>query len=190
MNKMMYLLMFAAGVATGVAATWQYFKTKYEQIADEEIDSVKSVFARLEENARIEREESIETNNRNYHNEETKLELKQRVEQLNYAGYYDKTEEVKPVEGKRPYVIEPGEFDENGYETSTLFYYADGQLVDDDDRLVEDIDGTVGYEALDHFGEFEDDSVFVRNDELEMDYEILLDHRKFSDVLLKKKPQG
>lgn len=46
------------------------------------------------------------------------------------------------------------------------------------DRCLTDI----GDDALGHFGEYEDDSVFVRNDEEQTDYEILLDGRNYHDV--------
>ena len=46
---------------------------------------------------------------------------------------------------------------------------------------------SVGKESLTHFGEYEDDSVFVRNDNLKADYEILADKRTYAE-LLKEKP--
>ena len=53
---------------------------------------------------------------------------------------------------------------------------------DENDEEVDDVDEIVGEESLNHFGEYEDDSVFVRNDRLKCDYEILLDQRNYSDV--------
>ena len=47
-------------------------------------------------------------------------------------------------------------------------------LTDTYDNVIEDVEGTVGKKSLKHFGEYEEDSVFVRNDDLETDYEILL----------------
>ena len=59
---------------------------------------------------------------------------------------------------------------------------ADQVLADEDDDPVEDVDNVDGFESLKSFGEFEDDSVFVRNDRLKCDFEILLDQRNYSDV--------
>lgn len=88
----------------------------------------------------------------------------------------------------KPYVISPEEFGEfEDYERISLSYYADQILADEDDEKVEDVDNVVGLESLAHFGEFEDDSVFVRNDRLKCDYEILLDQRTYSDVI-KQRP--
>lgn len=88
----------------------------------------------------------------------------------------------------KPYVISPDEFGEfEDYERISLSYYADQILADEDDEKVEDVDNVVGLESLAHFGEYEDDSVFVRNDRLKCDYEILLDQRTYSDVI-KQRP--
>ena len=52
---------------------------------------------------------------------------------------------------------------------------------------IKDVDSVVGAESLTHFGEYEDDSVFVRNDRLKCDYEILMDTRTYSEIL-KERP--
>jgi len=86
-------------------------------------------------------------------------------------------------------VISPDSFGEmDDYNRISLTYYADGVLADEDDEVVDDVDATVGSDALNHFGEYEDDSVFVRNDSRKCDYEILLDTRNYADVV-KKKPR-
>lgn len=83
----------------------------------------------------------------------------------------------------KPYIISPEEFGESGnYTQISLTYYSDGVLADDEDEIIEDIDDTVGEDFADHFGDYEDDSVFVRNDRLRCDYEILKDNRSYHDV--------
>ena len=75
-------------------------------------------------------------------------------------------------------MISPDEFGEfEDYRTINLSYYADEVLADEDDNIIEDIEGTVGEESLSHFGEYDDDAVHVRNDRIKCDYEILLDER-------------
>lgn len=49
--------------------------------------------------------------------------------------------------------------------------------------MVEDVEDSVGFESLSHFGEYEDDSVYVKNDARKCYYEILLDERNYSDVI-------
>jgi len=168
------VLIFAAGAATGAVASWYLLKTKYEQIAQEEIDSVKEAFAKR---AAIE-----------------KPPLEEYAAKLNECGYNltgetednsEEKEETESMEDDMAYVIsaeEFGEYDE--YESITLSYYADGVLTDEADEIIDDVEDIIGSDALTHFGEDPDDpdSVYVRNDRLKADYEILLDTRNYHDL--------
>ena len=97
--------------------------------------------------------------------------------------------EKKPDDNDYAYIIPPENFGElDDYETSSLTYYSgDDVLADENNEIVQDQDREklIGREALYHFGEYEEDSVFVRNDILGCDFEILLDRGKYSDVLEK-----
>lgn len=208
-NLLINITLFAAGAAIGSAVTWKIVKTKYEQIAQEEIDSVKEVYSRKKTTNDLDgvpEEEPIESIE-----EESKTILKECNDIINNMGYSNAEDEsedeiifhspettqeewpfeaVEPEKGglafmphDKPYVICPDEFDEIGYNVVSLLYFSDKVLTDDMYEEVEDIEGTVGIESLDHFGEWEDDSVFVRNDALKCDYEILLDSRRYQDLL-------
>ena len=48
-TKALYFVAFFVGAAAGVAASFKYAQKKYEQIAQEEIDSVKEAFSRKDE---------------------------------------------------------------------------------------------------------------------------------------------
>lgn len=194
MSKTTNFMLFIFGAAVGSVATWTYAKKKYERIAQEEIDSVKEVFARREKVTvkAVDKEESqveepVDTDCDDY---------KEKIEESGYTTYPGGRSEFTPPDDEdkeyfvQAYVISPDEFGENDdYEKFSLTYYADQVLADDNDDIIEDIEATVSYEALTHFGEYEDDSVFVRNDIRRCDYEILLDHRKYSDVA-KTKPHS
>ena len=91
---------------------------------------------------------------------------------------------VREGDKDEPYVIAPEEFGElDGYGTISLTFYADEILADENDNLVECVDSVVGLDSLTTFGDYEDDSVFVRNDKLRCDYEILRDHRRWEDIV-------
>lgn len=82
-----------------------------------------------------------------------------------------------------PYVIDYDDFDENGYETESLYYYDDGVLINSiTNEIIEDIDGTVGTDSIEQLKGSGEDYIYVRNDELGIDYEILRDRRNFSEV--------
>lgn len=85
---------------------------------------------------------------------------------------------------RTPYVIKPEEFDIGDYEVITLRYYDDDVVtVDNTGRVLteDEIEECVGLDSLTHFGEYEEDSVFVRNDDLRIDYEILRDEDDYYD---------
>lgn len=80
-------------------------------------------------------------------------------------------------------VISPDEFgDTDEYERISLTYYADGILADDRDDPILNAGEIVGFEALDSFDEYEEDTVFVRNDITRCCYEIIRDKRTFGEV--------
>lgn len=123
----------------------------------------------------------VEDNDRETANDEEDICVEDYKSHLKHYRCDEKGDESEVV---KPYIISPEEFGENDdYELICMTYYNDKVLADDDDNVVNDIEDTVGIEALSHFGEYEDDSVFVRNDILRCDYEILLDPREYSDVL-------
>lgn len=174
MNKSVFgFFIFAAGVAAGFFAANKLMKQKYEQLVQDEIDSVKAAFSK----DRPLPEKKPEPT------EKERKEYSQRIVKLGY------TEEKKPAEKQEPYVISPDEFgDREDYDEISLTYYSDGTVTDDDDRPMDedDIEATIGKDSLTHFGEYEDDSVFVRNDLFHAYYEILMDRRTYADVLREK----
>ena len=87
---------------------------------------------------------------------------------------------------ERPYVITEFECI-NGrkmYDKVTLNYYDDGILEDEmSDYLIDDIDGTIGLDSLNRFGEGTEDGdpdvVFVRNEKISTDFTVIRQHRDF-----------
>lgn len=178
-NTLKCVLAFTSGAAVGAVVSWRLLKTKYEQIAQEEIDSVKEMYSTSTEDTDIYEVESVteETN-------EPKEEYEAILESEGYTNYSGaKTEKGGSaiMDTERPYVISPDEYGEfEGYDTETLNYYADGVLTDDQDNIIDDVNGIVGEASLKTFGQYEDDAVHVRNDALKTDYEILADIRTFA----------
>lgn len=178
------VFIFAAGAVIGSVVTWKIIKTKYEQIANEEIESVKERFRNREnaaEDGASDEEENVDNSLKDRDLSSYESIINENAYR-NYSTPKGSENEIKEEESvDRPYVIPPEEYDENDYETESLTYYSDGVLTDMYDNIIEDVEGTVGTDSLTHFGEYEDDSVFVRNDERQIDYEILLDSDKYYD---------
>lgn len=185
-NFVTKVAIFAVGAVIGSAVTWQLTKKKYEQIAQEEIDSVTEVF----EKKLSEKPEKPSLSISAKLDPETAKFLEEKQEHIDKVfdlGYVSESEEKgEPTTMSKPYVISPDEFDEltdAGYDAIYLTYYADEVLADDMDDIVDNVDEVVGYESLKHFGDYGEDCVHVRNDELKADYEITLDTRNYRDLV-------
>lgn len=165
------LAIFVTGIVLGSAITLNYAKTKYAKIADEEIASVKAAF-------------KSEKSNEDSDICEEKNDI-DKMEELAIANKYvthDKVIKKEETDMNEPYVISPDDFDENGYEIVSLTYYADDVLTDEHDNVIRNRDKLIGKGSLTKFGEYEEDSVFVRDDERKIDYEILADTRNYHDL--------
>ena len=189
------LLCFVAGAAIGSVVTWKLIEKKYKDLADEEIESVIETFKNRK--PRITKDEVKETVEKVINKWK---EPKETVEDIVAAEGYsiENEEEIDEddesnytvnvddnIEVVTPYVITPEQFGEyNEYGTKTLTYYADNVLTDEIDNPItsEEMITMIGIDALDHFGEYEDDSVYIRDEMNEMDYEILKSEKKFSEI--------
>lgn len=196
MNKnLTNIIIFAAGAVIGSVVTWKLVKTKYETIADREIESMREYY----------HNKLVEDNNNTKSSidkvEESLKSVKEAAEKasvdyneyMKYASRYTSQQLTKPdsileedeeEEMTRPYIITPEEFADSDYSTETLTYYADGVIEDDYGETwdYDDICEIIGEDFADHFGEYENDSVYVRNEYKEIDYEILRDIRKYSEI--------
>lgn len=190
MSKLSNALIFVSGCAVGVVATYQYFNKKYEENIAEDRESMRQAIANIKSEGLEEAIKAAEA-------AKEKPELSEYTAKLQENGYTNysaissdapEKEEPDKEEIDKPYVISPDDFGEfDYYNQISLTYYADGVLTEGDE-IIEDVDDIVGEESLNHFGEYEDDSVHVRNDRLKCDYEILWDNRNYSDVV-KSKPR-
>lgn len=183
MNKgLIFTCAFSIGAAIGSVVTWKIVKDKYEQIAREEIKEVRAYYSEKSESNDIPEEDNTPDPTASVSPEPVSADI--RMEYSSIASKYSTDEGGdKPMSRREPYVISPAEFGEDdNYETITLIYYNDGVLADHDGNRIEDIESCIGYESLNHFGEYEDDSVYVRNDDTMMDYEVLLDETNYADL--------
>lgn len=173
-NTLSKIIIFTAGAAIGSVVTWKLVKDKYEQIAREEIKSIRDFYFSSENS------EDPEKENDGSDFIEDKKDFDKIVKDAGYLmpqgsetsnKSIDKKEEDDDME---PYVIPPEEFDENDYETVSLYYFEDGTLQNAiTNEVIDDPEELVGSDFMYHFGEYEADSVYIRNDALETDFEIL-----------------
>lgn len=189
------LLCFVAGAAIGSVVTWKLIEKKYKDLADEEIESVIETFKNRK--PRITKDnvkETVEKVINKYKepkeivedivtSERYSIENEEEIDEDDESNYTINVD--NDVEVITPYVITPEQFGEyNEYGTKTLTYYADNVLTDEIDNPIasDEMVIMIGPDALDHFGEYEDDSVYIRDEMNEMDYEILKSEKKFSEI--------
>lgn len=174
-NGLSKVLIFVSGVAIGSVVTWKIVRNKYEQIANEEIESVREYYAQKDKEKNIVDDEVSGDS-------EDPDEYDHKAYENLVNAYTENAEEDVEMDEK-PYVITPEEFDDSDYATESLDYYeGDGVLVDAYGDVVEDVADMVGADFASHFGEYEEDTVYVRNDAREMDYEICRDLGSYSEV--------
>lgn len=185
------ILIFAAGAGIGSFVAWKITKSRYEEIVKEELESIREAYRekRESDNSRIEKLEEVS----NYIKEgfETGLnnpkpdlfEYANILKEEGYSENQDNTDKKADLVLAGPYVIAPEEFDElDDYEAVSLTYYEDGVVAHFDGEIVDNFEELIGDDALESFGEYEEDAVFVRNNQLKTDYEILKDYRRYEDV--------
>lgn len=189
-QKIINVIMFAAGAAIGSLVTWKIVQNRYEQTLQEEIDSFKESYAMCMCRPSTKREEpeiSEDTVDDEDGDEYNRLadEYRTSSRDTDYTDYCKEgggDDEVPYING--PYVIKPEDFADGNFDHDCycITYYADGVLADDWYNEL-DIEETIGEDAIEHFDDHAEDVVHVRNERLKADYEVTRDPRRFSDVI-------
>lgn len=186
-------VIFTSGVAIGVAITMKYMQSKYERIVKEDIESVKEVYSnklkeimKNEDKTEQEVEEEPESESESVVDEvpESKIDYSKILTRNNYTSNPKKNiEEDSPYDG--PYVIAPEHFGEyDDYEQVELTLYADGFVTYSvSGEVIDDVDEVIGLENLDYMGTYDDHAIHIRDDERQIDYEVLQDLTNYKDLV-------
>lgn len=204
------IVIFSIGFVSGILATAQYMKKQNEEIEEEvEIESEKmpggenpennDVIERMEEMTEEFEEYKERIKNKGY-------EVNEKTTVISESGdiMYDSDRPDPPVcrydeEGyemeeytvmaDRPYNIPPEEYEvyceaDGTWNSEEYTYYADGYVTDSQGLPVspEDVIRCIGTEFPNWFGTYEDDQIWIRNDELRMDFSVVRDLDNFVDI--------
>lgn len=180
--KTINVLTFAFGVVVGSCATAavvnQYYKQKLDKTLKQAYDdfySNKPTEESKEDPVPVSESEA-DPIKKSYQNELAKYR---------YSDILKKGGE--PVTAIKPYAISPEEFEEpeekdkGDYDKISLTYYSNGILADEQDDII-DPDESVGRDFSQHFGEYEQDAVYIRNEVTQTDYEVTRDLRTYEEV--------
>ena len=204
------IAIFSIGFISGILATAQYMKKQNKEIKEKvEIESEKmpggenpennDIIERMEEMTEEFEEYEERIKNEGYYvNEKTTV--------ISESGdiMYDSDRPDPPVcrydeEGyemeeytvmaDRPYNIPPEEYEvyceaDGTWNSEEYTYYADGYVTDSQGLPVspEDVIRCIGTEFPNWFGTYEDDQIWIRNDELRMDFSVVRDLDNFVDI--------
>lgn len=188
MLKNVALLLVGAGV--GSVITYKAVKDKYEARIDEEVKSVKDAFADLydqrgdhkSENDEAEEDDELVRKARLAAEARHKKSIKDYSNIIKNNGYSEEKENENIMSDK-PYIIDGDEFGELDYEETSLTFYADGILADDeDDEVIDDVSNIIGDDTLAMFEAEGVDTMYIRNDSRMTDYEVTRDLRTYEEV--------
>lgn len=204
MNK---VLSFILGAAAGSFLTWKLLEEKYKNIVNTELEAMDEYYKGLYVDKAETSTEKVEQPSIKIEEvkEDKNTVTKEITQKKPITYYYDKVKDlgydIKPEDnmiiteeddgsiwvepGKDyidPYVIAPEDFDEiEHYDSKSWTLYSDSVITNDVGEIVDEPEQFIG-DCLTSFGEFEDDSLHVRNENLECDYEIIKISESFKDL--------
>lgn len=203
-NSFKNFTIFAIGAAIGSIVTWKLVKDKYAQISRSEIEEMREYYGarKASEQPKVidpEADKEAEAYRKGLEVGISRAQYYDYTKILEDHGYTSdaKAKENEPrvpvielTDPEGPYVISPEELGDCGYDIVTYTYWADGVLTNELNEPIEDISTVIGNGSLNHFGDYEPDSVHIRDDTLKMDIEILLDLRAYEDMIAPTVPDN
>ena len=185
------ILFFLLGAGVGSTVVYFVVKKHYENLIDEEVESVRQYYKSQEDED--EEETELSENEEKMPRKEPKTEkndenYQELIEKMNYGEFFpkkEKTEEVA-VEADIPtrYVINGDAFaGDNRNEKVSLYYFeGDGVFMNiESDEIVPNGMDLIGEENFERLGEFEEDVLYVRNDVTKTDYEVIQEHYAYAE---------
>lgn len=207
MNKfLIYGVGFIMGAGTGFLVTKKILAAKYAAIAQDEIDDMKEFLIK-----RATRVEDVQLPDLEKTGPETTFRhgpptlvrssiidnpyeaVKKDYNIISDKGTVHQFEVELPVpiivddpdaiDTDKPYIIDDVRYSEecDHFAKIDLFYYLDGVLCESDETFVDDISGTIGDQAFEYL-QHGAKELWVRNELLGADYEILALHQAYEDI--------
>lgn len=106
---------------------------------------------------------------------------------VKYSSYFNtsaESENPSNAGSEHPYLIDYKEFGEfEDYSRISLLYFKDGFVAEEDGSVIDDLFNTLGIEFKTKLETENLDEIYIRNDRLKADYEILRDLRYYEDYI-------
>ena len=160
---------FLAGIVVGYIAAEKYLRPLYDQKTREAVKSVKEAYRPAKQKEPMPDDMfSTEAESKSPETE----------------GVQENIGKEDPIMAhKEPYEISPQEFgSRKGYDSEQMICCADGIIAYRDGEIVEDAESLVGEDIHELIANADGESVFIRNDDEQCDYEIVPDERGYYDI--------
>lgn len=194
--KLSHVIAFIAGAAVGYFAADYLLKDKYEKRFQQEVSSTIKAF-KTNKNEGYKKDDEVALNGEKLKavsDEVVVADIKEYAKNIGKHDYSEVNNDKPSEESKddgidhtKPYIITEEEVDAYmNYSITQWNYYADGVLTDENNEVVEDVSTTIGKEAFEYLKRTSESATYVRNDLLELDYEILKNEMTYAELLEKK----
>lgn len=82
------------------------------------------------------------------------------------------------------YIISPDQFarERFNFDKITLYWWELERILSEEDYDILDVPDLLGHDWERHIGEFEKDVVYIRNENMQADYEVIVQHESFYDM--------
>lgn len=186
MNKAAYIASFVCGTIVGAVVMSIYRDKKNLQKYKEESD-ISETTAEIADEVTISQDEVIDQLNDDICQTsiDKAVEINEIVNDIIHKNGYSVGDHTNDGVDDGPYVIGPADFgDFEDYDAISMTLLSDGILVDDRMITVDDPENSVGTNYKNYFGVYPNDpnTVYIRNDELCCDFEIVKDLRTYEEV--------
>lgn len=201
-----HLIIFITGGAIGAVVTYKIVSQKDYDKKEQEIAEIRSFYnnefkaqiLKLKEAENAKNEAKIDENsekiaeNEPKYVENVKNIVKKHIEPVisnmrnsenGFENVMNEPEPKKKISADKSIISSTEFVDDEDYEKVTLYYFEDDDLFTDTDYNIRDngID-IVGRENLDQVGLYEDDVLYVRNDSLYTDFEVIFQHNAYGEM--------
>ena len=198
MSKLVGAIGFVAGFAIGFGTSCIILKKKYETKLNQGLQDIRNAYTEP-------KEEKIEDNDKTEVETITEKPVQTKVTniatllepndvELDENGEWQLKNTSREVNENEPYEISYDEFSEKeGYDTRSLIYYIKSNVVteylageDPDEIKVDKPAELIGVDTLCSFENCEDDTIYVRNDKLKSDFEVVVSAKTYKKPATKK----
>lgn len=190
MNLKTFIIFFA-GVGVGAVGMRFYLKERYDAELDAAVERINSEYKRDREMLFKEAGADIETPEEKKERAEGLRVFRSEVAKQAYDSYFNGGSDLKEDDAMapsekvdEPYLISANDFATGrGLDKVTLTYYINANLLCEDGEVLENnYDELLGNEWKEHFHDDEDGVVYVRNEKMGAEYEVLLDEMDADSV--------